>query len=122
MAFFISVLSIAIAIRATYEYGGLDFGPVEDGDDDGVGVDDTPFTDTDDPGPGECKVFLLGLDDVGTLLGHLLRLMNDDGDLDTEGIIFILAVEVTDGKEEAAEHTTEEHDGETEDTEATGGK
>lgn len=62
---------MAIAIRATYEYGGLDLGPVDDGDEDGVGVDDTPFIDIEDPGPGEFKGFLLGLDEVDTLLVHL---------------------------------------------------
>lgn len=49
--------------------------------------------------------------------------MNEDGDLETAGIMFKLAVEVTDGKDEAAEHTADEHaTGETEETDATAGK
>lgn len=71
MAFFDSEFSMAIAIRATYEYGGLAPGPVDDGDVDGVGVDETPFIDEITETGEFAEVERLRLDDVETLLVHL---------------------------------------------------
>lgn len=60
-----------MAIKATYEYGGFAAGPVDEGDVDGVGVDETPFIgEIVDTGEFN-EPLLLGLEEVDTLFAHL---------------------------------------------------
>lgn len=68
-----SELFIAIAISATYENGGFAPGSVEDGDVDGVGVEDILLTEGEivDTAGGVRETLFFGLLDVGILLGHL---------------------------------------------------